>query len=148
MFEKSKNNERACMFYASDYHFEMISLPYINECLKMKKKVVIITERDLRGTVEKVLERINMDEIEKQKILEVNWEKDNFNEIYNLEKGAVIFVKGEEKYIDNIMKEIEKLENKEIDIINCYDINKLGEEAKNIADKYNKVLSTKGMIEV
>ena len=30
--------EKTCAFYASDYHFEMISLPFIEKILKRIKK--------------------------------------------------------------------------------------------------------------
>ena len=34
MIKENKREEKLCLFFASDYHFEMISLPYINESLK------------------------------------------------------------------------------------------------------------------
>ena len=40
----SKNTkEKICAFYASDYHFEMISLPYINKRIENKDEIVILT---------------------------------------------------------------------------------------------------------
>ena len=39
MLEDSKKEEKLCLFFASDYHFEMISLPYINERLKKDNNI-------------------------------------------------------------------------------------------------------------
>ena len=36
--------EKTCAFYASDYHFEMITLPYIEKKLEEHKEVVVLTE--------------------------------------------------------------------------------------------------------
>ena len=39
MIKENKREEKLCLFFASDYHFEMISLPYINESLKKNENV-------------------------------------------------------------------------------------------------------------
>ena len=41
MFMKEEHNskQRMCAFYVSDYHFEMISLPYIIKNLEKNRKV-------------------------------------------------------------------------------------------------------------
>ena len=59
MMKENKREEKLCLFFASDYHFEMISLPYINESLKKNKDVVIMTENDLGNSVNKVISSIN-----------------------------------------------------------------------------------------
>ena len=43
MMKKHKRKEKICLFFASDYHFEMISLPYINENLKKNKNSVSLS---------------------------------------------------------------------------------------------------------
>ena len=40
MLKKDKTKEKNCLFFASDYHFEMISLPYINKSIKTIKKLL------------------------------------------------------------------------------------------------------------
>ena len=47
MMKKNERKEKICLFFASDYHFEMMSLPYINENLKKNKNVIIMTENNL-----------------------------------------------------------------------------------------------------
>ena len=45
--------EKSCLFCASDYHLEMILLPYI--CKKVKKeKIIIITQDDLDSSIKSV----------------------------------------------------------------------------------------------
>ncbi len=61
--------KKVCAFYASDYHFEMISLPYINQKIENEDEIIILTENDLEKTIEKLIERINLEEEKKKKIL-------------------------------------------------------------------------------
>ena len=50
--------ENSCAFYASDYHLEMIMLPYINENLKNDKTVYVFTEHNLEDTINTLLSRV------------------------------------------------------------------------------------------
>ena len=54
--------KKICAFYASDYHFEMISLPYIKESLEKRKEIIILTENDLQSTVKTLISNINIEE--------------------------------------------------------------------------------------
>ena len=51
MNKNQKTKEKTCAFYASDYHFEMISLPYINKKLDESKEVIVLTENNLKETI-------------------------------------------------------------------------------------------------
>ena len=44
--EDVKKQERVCSFYVSDYHFEIITLPYIEKEIKENNDVIILTEND------------------------------------------------------------------------------------------------------
>lgn len=147
-----ENKEKLCLFFASDYHFEMISLPYINENLKKEKNVIMITENDLNKTVDKLLSRINLNEEEKEKITKIDWQNNDLNKFKEIKKAneegkeTIIFVKGKENYIENINKNIENWINiKDVKIINCYDINEVHDNVSNIAKSYSKILSTSGI---
>ena len=50
MSNKLETKEKICSFYASDYHFEMIALPYMCKSLEENKDVVILTENNLKDT--------------------------------------------------------------------------------------------------
>ena len=152
MVKENKNQEKLCLFFASDYHFEMISLPYINENLKKDNNVIIMTENDLNGTVDKLLSSVNLTEEEKDKITKVDWKNDDvskFKEIKSANengKETIIFVKGKENYIDSVNKNIGNwIKTKDTKIIDCYDINEVYEDVSSIAKNYNRILSTSGV---
>ena len=60
--------EKTCAFYASDYHFEMITLPYIEKKLEEHKEVVVLTENNLEDTMKTLMSRINLNEEKKNNI--------------------------------------------------------------------------------
>lgn len=152
MMKENKSKEKICLFFASDYHFEMITLPYINEKLKENKNIVIVTENNLEETMQKVISRVNLDENEKEKILKIDWKSDDFSKFKEIKElnqksdEVIVFVKGKENYINNINENINNWGNLEnLKIIDCYDVNELQEDITNISGKYNKVLSTSGI---
>ena len=152
MMKENKREEKLCLFFASDYHFEMISLPYINENLKKNKDVVIMTENDLGNSVNKVISSINLNEEEKNRLNKIDWKNDDLNklkEVKNADKDGkelLIFVKGRENYINNMNKNIENWTSlKNVEIVDCYDINEVQNNAGEIAKKYNNVLFSSGV---
>ena len=152
MMKENKREEKLCLFFASDYHFEMISLPYINESLKKIKDVVIMTENDLENSVNKVISSINLNEEEKNRLNKIDWKNDELNkfkEVKNADKDGkelLIFVKGRENYINNMNKNIENWTNlKNVEIVDCYDINEVQNNAGEIAKQYDNVLFSSGV---
>ena len=147
---KSLTKEKICAFYASDYHFEMISLPYISKGMDQKKEIIILTENNLEDTVNTLISRMNLKDAKKNGILELNWKNDDlkkFKEIskYSKEnKNMIIFVKGKQNYIENVNKNIEKwVENKDnIKVIDCYEFFEVENKIDDIAEKYDKILGT------
>ena len=112
MNKNQKTKEKTCAFYASDYHFEMISLPYINKKLDESKEVIVLTENNLKETIKTLVSKINLNEDKKVAILKIDWENNDLNKFKKInediksKKDMVIFVKGKENYIkdmDNIM---------------------------------------------
>ena len=149
---EEKTKEKTCAFYASDYHFEMLSLPYINKKLEENNEIIIMTENDLNETINTFMSKINLEKTTKEKILNIDCEDNNLKKIkiikQNSEKGkkTIIFIKGKEYYIknvnENIGKWVEKSEN--LETIDCYDINEIGNNLSTITDKYGKILMTSG----
>ena len=152
MNKNQKTNDKTCSFYTSDYHFEMITLPYIDKKIEENKEVIILTENNLDITVKKLIANINLNQDKKEKILHLNWTNDDLNKFKLINKNTennknmVIFIKGNENYINNINKNIEKWteNNKNIKVIDCYDLEEISEKIDEVASNYNKVLSTKG----
>lgn len=152
MVKENKGQEKLCLFFASDYHFEMISLPYINENLKKDNNVIIMTENDLNGTIDKLLSRVNLNKEERDRITKIDWKNDDvskFKEIKSSNKNGkemIIFIKGKENYINSVNENIGNwINNSKIKVIDCYDINEVYEDVSSIAKNYKKVLSTSGV---
>ena len=67
---------KMCLFCASDFHLEMILLPYIKEKID-EYKFVIFTKNDLEDTVNTLLEKVNINDEYKDKIRKINWKNEN-----------------------------------------------------------------------
>ena len=152
MIRENKGQEKLCLFFASDYHFEMITLPYINKNLNKNKKIIVVTENNLDKTIEKVLSRINLEDEERNKLIRLDWKNNDINKLEEIKKAdnekrdTIVFVKGKEDYIDNINKNIGNfIKNGSITIIDCFDINEVQDDIFNITQKYDKILSTSGV---
>ncbi len=152
MNKNQKTKEKTCAFYASDYHFEMITLPYIEKNLEENKEIVVFTENNLEDTMKTLMSRINLKEEKKNNIYKINWKNDDLNKFKQIKndvemnKDLIIFVKGKENYIKNINKNIEKWTKKQdcVKIIDCYDVEEIGKHFSEIVTQYENVLSTTG----
>lgn len=144
--------KKICAFYASDYHFEMISLPYIEKSLEKRKEIIILTENDLQSTIKTLISNINIEEKKKQGLEQINWKNDDLKKFKKIKrdteenKDVVIFIKGKENYIRNINKNIEKwtCKNNKVKIVDCYDMNEVAEKVDTLMAKYKTVLGTAG----
>ncbi len=147
---ENKTKEKICAFYASDYHFEMISLPYISKSMDENKEIIILTENNLENTVNTLISRMNLKDAKRNKILKLNWKDDDLEKFKEISKKSkenanlVIFIKGKENYIENVNKNIEKWveSNDKIKIIDCYEFYEIEDKIEKIADGYDKILGT------
>ncbi len=147
---KNLTKEKMCAFYASDYHFEMISLPYISRSIDENKEVVILTENNLEETVNTLISRMNLKTDKQKKILALDWKDNDLEKFKEISKGSkenkemVIFIKGKENYIDNVNKNIEKWvkDSEQIKTIDCYEFFEVENQIDSIAEKYDKILGT------
>ena len=153
MIKNEITNEKICAFFVSDYHFEMMSLPYINRCIEDNKKIIILTENNLKETVKDVIERMNLKDERKEQFLNIDWNKNDFKKLKNIkyssndnENDVVVIIKGKEKYVKNMNKKIDK--NGNIKIIDCYDYEEVEDKINDIIITYDKVLKTSGVEEV
>ena len=156
MKKMQETKERICAFYASDYHFEMMSLPYINKKIENKEDIIILTENNLEETIQTFLSKTNLKEEKKKQILALNWKNVNqekfetMKEKIKQEKEITIFVKGQENYIQEINKNIEQLNLKKnkVKIIDCYALDEIGENMDEVMEGYDKILRTTGEKEI
>lgn len=139
--------EKICSFYVSDYHLEMIMIPYINRKIEEKANIEIITERKLKDTVKEVIKKINLTKQRKKEMLNLSWNNNSTKKIKNEASSAeqIIFVVGSTQYIEKINEEIEEIEAKKAKtkIINCYNIGEIKQNITEIAIKHKKILNTK-----
>ncbi len=154
MNKNQLTKEKICAFYTSDYHFEMITLPYIHNKLEENKEIVIFTEDNLNETATKLINNISLSEEKREQLLGLDWSNDDFSKIKyiksNIKDNGIIFIKGNRKYIDNINANIDMWRSKlgEIKIIDCYNLEEIGEDMKELAGKYQKMLITSGEKEI
>lgn len=146
------NKEKVCLFFASDYHFEMISLPFINKELNDDKNVVVMTENSLDDTVDELLSKINLNQNDRDKLKGIDWSANDFTKLNDVKcaseegKKSIVFVKGKENYISNVNKNMENLINSgDVKVIDCYDINEVHDDVSHIVKSYGQVLSTSGI---
>ena len=134
MNKNQKTKEKTCAFYASDYHF------------------IVLTENNLKETIKTLVSKINLNEDKKVDILKIDWENNDLNKFKKInediksKKDMVIFVKGKENYIKNINENIEKWteKSKNVEIIDCYDMEEISQDMDNIMDQYKFTLKTTG----
>ena len=147
---KNITKEKSCAFYASDYHFEMISLPYISKSMDENKEIIILTENNLKDTVNTLISKMNLKEEKRTKILDLDWNNNDLKKFKEISKKTkedadiVIFIKGKQNYIKNINKNIEKwvIADKHVKIVDCYEFFEVEEKIDEIAKEYDKVLGT------
>lgn len=139
MVTEEQKSKKLCCFYASEYHLEMILLPYIKNNLK-DSNFTIFTQKDLSKSINLLLERINLKKEEKEQIKNLNWKEKN-----NIEKDIKknIIINGDLKYIENIKKELSKIKENNFDIVYCYNIEYLNENREYFEKNYDGILNTK-----
>ena len=147
-----KTKEKTCVFFASDYHFEMVTLPFIEENLRNNKKIIVLTENDLEDTIKNLISKVNLKKEKKEKIFEIDWKNNDLKKFKEIKKEVenkedlIIFIKGKENYIKNVNENIEKWTNKidTVKIIDCYDVEEIREHFADVVNNYENVLSTTG----
>ena len=141
---------KMCLFFASDYHFEMITLPYIEKELEKDKEIVVLTDKDLEPTVEVLVSKITIPEEKKEKILSINWKNEDklkMEYVKNTKKETTVFIKGKKNYVTEMRNNISKyIEEKNLKCIDCYDVNEISENIEEIASNYDSVLKTMGEV--
>lgn len=140
MITKECNIKRYGCFYVSEYHLEMILLPFIKEKIN-SSKIIIFTQENLLDTIKVLLDRINFNESEKNRILNLHyWNSKDIENIINSDKEYIFIINGSINYIEKINKKVRKYGLEKLSIIDCYNIEKI--DIKTIKNKYNYKLNT------
>lgn len=151
MSKNQLTKEKSCIFYSGDYHFEMISLPYISKKIDDNKEIVILNENNLEDTINILISRINLNNYKKDKLLHLDWSnniKNKLNTIKNISnesKETIVFIKGSIEFIENQNKKILEINNQQkVTVIDCYEIQDVMNNLDSIMNKYSKVINTVG----
>lgn len=139
MIAYQKKIENKCCFYASDFHLEMIILPYINEKIKENKEIVIITQNKLGDSINVLMSKINLKN--KEEILKLDWDNDKIEKV-NEKENVVIINNGSKEFIEEKNQKIKDISNNKIvEIINCYKFDEIKDEIVEIRDRHTEVLN-------
>lgn len=135
MVIQNEREEKACCFYVSEFHLEMILIPYINK--KIDEDITIVTDKNLRETVEILVSKMNLKEDNKEKILKLGW-----NGEQETKENSNLIIIGSKDYIEEKNKQIE---NKNVvSVLDCYDFEKEKYNMNEIIKQYKNTLNTLG----
>jgi len=143
MITKERNIKVLSSFYVSEFHLEMIILPYIIKEIENENEVIIITENELEKSIKYLITKLNIDKYQKEDILNLDWNNKELNKIKKIDsnKNKTFFVIGSKKYINEKNREL-KLNN--IKIVNCYDLEEVQDEILEIKKNSDMILNIKG----
>ena len=139
MVLEEKKVKNICNFYVSEYHLEIMLLPYISKKIDNEENITIITEIDLESTLNVVIERINLDKDKKEKIKKIGW---NIQNIENIIPNTNVILIGSKKFINEKVFELKERQVENLEIIACYNYNEVKNDMKEIVSKYDGMLNT------
>ena len=142
MVLEEKKVKNICNFYVSEYHLEIMLLPYISKKIDNEENITIITEIDLKATLDVVIERINLDKNKKEKIKKIGW---NIQNIENIIPNTNVILIGSKKFINEKIFELKERQVEILEIIACYNYNEVKNDMKEIVSKYDGMLNTLGI---
>lgn len=142
MITKESKVKRYCCFYASDYHLEMILLPYIKR--NLEKNFFVVTQNNLSDSIKMLLERTNFTDYEKNKILHFDWNNNKVEKLFNKQIDEInIILSGDSNFIKGINEKIKELEIKRMNVIDCYNIDEVKNLSIEIQKNYDDILNIK-----
>lgn len=145
--------KKICNFYANDWHFAVMLLPYVNENINKGVKITTIFEKSMENNVEVLLEKLNLKN--KSKILEINWKQKTEDvisrEIENSIKNSnenLFIINGTNEYINKVNEIFGNYNfetvNNSINIMNCYEVLENEEKIDEIINTHDTILNTLG----
>ena len=158
-----RNVKNVCGFYVSGVHLITMILPYIKKQIEKDIKTETFFEYNLKENANDVLKKLILKNEDRQKILNINWKNSKIQKYSNFEKiikkiidkeeEINILISGSQKYIGEINKMLSKyvqkndnrLINKQITIINCYEVRDFNDNVRDILDMHEYILNTSGV---
>lgn len=150
------NIKKVCCLYVSDWHLSVMLLPYINKQINEDVEITTIFNNDVEKNIKLLVEKLNLKNSEK--ILNLDYgikENNDYIEIEKIlknknKKEQLIIINGNEEQIEETNKNIEEyikknnIENKNIKIINCYDVSNISTSLEDVMSRYKTILNTTG----
>ena len=155
--------KKVCGFYVSSVHLITMILPYIKKQIEEEKNIETFFEYNLENNINNILQKIIISSEEKEKILKINWNRNKIKKYSEIEKylkenienkkSIDLLISGNKKYISNInnmlekyfLKNENKLNNKNISIINCFEVEEFDDNVREILETHEYILNTSGM---
>jgi hypothetical protein len=153
--------KRVCGFYVSSMHLVTMILPFIKNESNRNVKFETVLEYNLKGSIKNVLSNLIINDKEKEKILNINWNSNRIQKYSNIEKNLKkilennkeidILINGSRKYIEEVNILINKFLNKnkinknKITIINCYEVREFDDNIREILDSHEFIINTAGV---
>lgn len=157
-YVEQPNIKKLCNFYVSNLHLFVMLLPFINKQINEDVEITTVFEKIEKHKFEEVVNKMNIRN--KEKLLNIDWFdscKDTNEKIINSinskikkNKKVLIIIAGKEKYVlENRNKILNNLNVKElggvsIEIVDCYNVEEVKSNMKNIVNKYDGILNTLG----
>lgn len=160
--ENFVNIKTVCGFYISRTHLITMILPYLKNELNKNIKFNTILEYSLIENVNDVLSKLILNDNEKEKILDLNWKDTKVQKYSNIEKdikcdlennkeiillisGSKDYISQTNKIIDKILDKNNKLKNKKVTIINCYEVIDFDDNIREILNLHDFIINTSGI---
>lgn len=145
MTDINNNVKTICSFYASEWHLVTMLLPNIDKRINKGNKITTLLEMNLKNNMETLLQKLHLENA--KEILNIGWNKNNLENIEKtIENKDCIVIAGTVEYIKHVNSLIKEIINTErnVTIIDCYDINECEPNIKQILNEHESVLNTAG----
>lgn len=165
MKNQENNINKICSFYVNKWHLATMTLPHINQTINKGTKIITLLQKGIENNIYELISKMNLKTETKDKILGINWTSNTILKYSNIEKDITkqlktsnnieIIINGNNEYIEIMNKNINKtlsknqnkIKNKQINIINCYEIAQF-ENISEILDQHDLILNTSGINEI
>jgi len=145
--------EKICTLYVSKWHLATILLPNVNQRIQNGEKVITFFEEDFSGYINELMNRLNLNENNRNKIMGIDWCSkkigNDIKEYISFETNADIniIISGSEQYlyeVNSALMPYLKNNKNEVHIIDCFDVSD-GKDIDNLLSTHQKLLNTSGV---
>lgn len=145
MIIKNRKIEKICNFYVSEFHLEMILVPYLSEKLKEEEPINIISEKNLNQSIQELISKVNLDNNIKKDILKLEW---NSSEIKDIQNNSNVILIGTKNFIEKNKNKLIDMNIENLKIIDCYNLEEVEKDIQQIVLTHDKNLNTLGITKV